>query len=83
VFLPVYAALADAFGRHWALQTSLVWFLFGSALSTGAKNMEMMLAGRGIAGIGAAGSLSVRASLVLDRILIYALVGRKNYPRRL
>lgn len=31
----------------------------GSAISTGARNITMMLAGRGIAGIGAAGILAV------------------------
>jgi MFS family permease len=62
VFLPLYASLADIFGRHWAMQTSLIWFIVGSAISTGAQNMPMMLAGRGIAGVGAAGFLTVRLS---------------------
>lgn len=59
VFLPVFASLADIFGRHWALQIGFVFFLVGSALSTGAQNMDMMLAGRGIAGVGAAGLITV------------------------
>jgi MFS family permease len=41
------------------MQASMVIFLIGSALSTGAANMPMLLVGRGIAGIGAAGLLSV------------------------
>jgi MFS family permease len=59
VFLPLFASVADIYGRHFALQLSLIFFIAGSALSTGAMNMEMMLAGRGISGIGAAGLLTV------------------------
>ena len=41
------------------MQASLVFFILGSALSTGAQNMAMMLVGRAIAGVGAAGLLTV------------------------
>lgn len=61
VFLPLFASIADIYGRHFGLQLSLLFFLIGSALSTGAENMPMVLAGRGIAGIGAAGLLTVRS----------------------
>jgi MFS family permease len=47
--------VADIYG----IQLSLLFFIFGSALSTGAQNMEMILAGRGIAGVGAAGLIVV------------------------
>lgn len=63
VFLPVFASLADVFGRHWALQASLIFFAVGSAISTGAQNMDMMLAGRAIAGVGAAGMMTVSCSI--------------------
>ncbi|TDL15813.1 MFS general substrate transporter [Rickenella mellea] len=66
VFLPLFASLADIYGRHWALQCSLLFFLGGSALSTGSKNMPMMLAGRGIAGVGAAGMLTVVRVVLAD-----------------
>jgi MFS family permease len=59
VFLPFFATLADMYGRHAALQVSLVFFLVGSAISTGGQSMPMVLAGRGIAGIGAAGLTTV------------------------
>ena len=61
VFLPLFASIADIYGRHFGLQVSLLFFLVGSALSTGAANISMILAGRGIAGIGAAGILTVRS----------------------
>ncbi|ESK84711.1 mfs multidrug transporter [Moniliophthora roreri MCA 2997] len=66
VFLPLFASVADIYGRHFAMQASLVFFILGSALSTGAKNMGMMLAGRGIAGIGAAGLLTVVRAILSD-----------------
>ena len=71
VFLPLFASIADVFGRHWALQTSLALFLIGSALSTGAQNMAMMLAGRGISGIGAAGLLTVNCHFYERHILFF------------
>ncbi|KIK75094.1 hypothetical protein PAXRUDRAFT_19288 [Paxillus rubicundulus Ve08.2h10] len=60
VFLPLFASVADVFGRYPGLQISLFFFLIGSAISTGAINITMMLLGRGIAGVGAAGLLTVR-----------------------
>ena len=59
VFLPLFALLVDVFGRYPGLQ-SLIFFLMGGAVSTGAVNLAMMSVGRGIAGIGAAGLLTVR-----------------------
>ncbi|THU95646.1 MFS general substrate transporter [Dendrothele bispora CBS 962.96] len=66
VFLPLFASIADIFGRYVALQLSLLFFIFGSALSTGAQNIETMLAGRGIAGVGAAGLLTVVRVIMAD-----------------
>ncbi|KAG8941281.1 hypothetical protein FRC04_004643 [Tulasnella sp. 424] len=66
VFLPIYGSIADILGRHWALQCSLIVFLIGSALCTAAQNMPMLLVGRGIAGIGAAGLVSVVRIILSD-----------------
>ncbi|KAL5488411.1 hypothetical protein ACEPAI_6529 [Sanghuangporus weigelae] len=66
VFLPPFASLADVYGRHSAMQLSLVFFLIGSAISTAAQDMPMMLAGRGVAGIGAAGLLTVLRTILAD-----------------
>lgn len=41
------------------MEASLVIFLVGAAMSTGATNMPVLLVGRGISGVGAAGILSV------------------------
>lgn len=48
------------------MQWAVFLFLFGSALSTGAANMSTMLAGRGVAGAGAAGLLSVVRVILSD-----------------
>ncbi|KIO19823.1 hypothetical protein M407DRAFT_222140 [Tulasnella calospora MUT 4182] len=66
VFLPIYGSIADILGRHWALQCALVVFLIGSAICTAAQDMPMLLAGRGIAGIGAAGLVSVVRIILSD-----------------
>ncbi|KAH7102684.1 major facilitator superfamily domain-containing protein [Auriculariales sp. MPI-PUGE-AT-0066] len=66
VFLPIFASIADVFGRHFALQLALASFLIGSSISTGANSMAAMLAGRGIAGIGAAGILTLVRTILAD-----------------
>lgn len=66
VFLPLFATVADIYGRYFSIQMSLFLFLVGSALSTGAVNMLMVLIGRGIAGIGAAGLLTVVRTILSD-----------------
>ncbi|KAF8178201.1 major facilitator superfamily domain-containing protein [Mycena galopus ATCC 62051] len=66
VFLPVFAQLADIFGRHATLQLALFLFMIGSAISTGAVSMIMLLVGRGLAGVGAAGLLASVRTIVAD-----------------
>lgn len=66
IFLPFFASIADIYGRHFGLQLSLLLFLVGSAFSTGAFNMTMLLVGRGIAGIGAAGLLTIVPTIMSD-----------------
>ncbi|KIK96336.1 hypothetical protein PAXRUDRAFT_138657 [Paxillus rubicundulus Ve08.2h10] len=66
VFLPFFASVADVYGRYFGLQVSLLLFLIGSAISTGAANMPMVLAGRGVAGVGAAGLLTMVRTVLSD-----------------
>ncbi|KAG8830751.1 hypothetical protein FRC17_004286 [Serendipita sp. 399] len=66
VFLPISASFADVFGRYGAMQASILIFLVGSALSTGATNMPILLLGRGISGVGAAGLLGIVRILLSD-----------------
>lgn len=59
------ALLADRFSRRFAIFISSLIFIFGGALQTGARNREMMLAGRFFAGygIGSLGMVSARAKV--------------------
>ncbi|KAG8948254.1 hypothetical protein FRC04_009892 [Tulasnella sp. 424] len=66
VFLPIFGSIADILGRHWALQVAVWTFLVGSAVCTGAQSMISLLVGRGIAGIGAAGLVSVIRIILTD-----------------
>ncbi|KAG9000747.1 hypothetical protein FRB95_009498 [Tulasnella sp. JGI-2019a] len=66
VFLPVFGSLADIMGRHAACQLALAIFVVGSAICTGAQSMAMLLVGRGIAGVGAAGLVSVVRIVLSD-----------------
>ncbi|KZT37965.1 MFS general substrate transporter [Sistotremastrum suecicum HHB10207 ss-3] len=66
VFLPIFASIANAFGRHIGIQLSLLLFILGSALSTGARSMIMMLLGRGVAGVGAGGLIGVIRIIMAD-----------------
>lgn len=66
VFLPLFASLADVYGRYWAMQASVVFFLVGSAICTGAGSMPALLIGRGISGIGAAGLLTIVRIILSD-----------------
>ncbi|THH30779.1 hypothetical protein EUX98_g3402 [Antrodiella citrinella] len=72
VFLPLFATFADIFGRHWTLQLALLLFMVGSAISTGSNNMPTLLAGRGIAGIGAAGLLAAVRIILADSVSLDA-----------
>ena len=55
----------------------------GSAISTGAINMAMMLVGRGIAGVGAAGLSTVRIDLEYFSLKLEAFTDRQNDSLRL
>ncbi|KAF8306383.1 MFS general substrate transporter, partial [Clavulina sp. PMI_390] len=70
-FLPLCSNIADILGRHATLQFGFVMFFLGSVISTAAQNMATVLAGRGIAGIGAAFLLAlVRVIMTDNRSLI-------------
>ncbi|SRR5258708_2396389 len=57
-------------------QAGLIIFMIGSALSTAAQSMPMLLVGRGISGVGAAALLTVREPLCIShsRKMIYGYV---------
>ncbi|CAO3636332.1 unnamed protein product [Mucor fragilis] len=58
-FQPLFSKFSDIFGRKWILMFGIGVFLFGSVLCGASKTMIMLIVGRAIAGIGAAGIFSM------------------------
>ncbi|KAL1870246.1 hypothetical protein Daus18300_005311 [Diaporthe australafricana] len=76
-FLPFWAQIADIFGRHATIHTTIILMMIGSAICTGAPTdaFAVLLLGRAIQGVGAAGvNISVRVILA-DKVSLadYAL----------
>ncbi|CAI7638127.1 unnamed protein product [Penicillium glandicola] len=69
-FLFFWAQLTDLFGRHIVLQSAIFIMLLGSAVCTGAptSSFSVLLFGRALQGIGAAGvNISIR-TILADRV---------------
>ncbi len=62
-----FGPLSDSVGRKPAIYAGLVLFIFGCLLSILATSFPVMLAGRVLQGIGAAGPRTVTIALVRDR----------------
>ncbi|KAF1796407.1 major facilitator superfamily domain-containing protein [Mucor lusitanicus] len=58
-FQPLFSKFSDIFGRKWILMFGIGVFLFGSVLCGASTTMIMLIVGRAIAGIGAAGIFSM------------------------
>ncbi|KAL2128679.1 hypothetical protein VTI74DRAFT_8838 [Chaetomium olivicolor] len=69
-FLPIFAQLADVFGRHVTLQTALVAITVGSALCTASPTtaFPLLLFGRALQGVGAAGINICVRTILADRV---------------
>ncbi|KAK4249349.1 hypothetical protein C7999DRAFT_12809 [Corynascus novoguineensis] len=69
-FLPIFAQLADTLGRHATLQTALVVMVAGSALCTASPTtaFPMLLLGRALQGVGAAGVNICVRTVLADRV---------------
>lgn len=63
----LYGPLSDSFGRKPAIFAGFVIFILGSILSMTAVDFQLMLAGRLLQGIGAAGPRTVSVALIRDR----------------
>ena len=62
-----YGPLSDSFGRKPAIYLGFVLLILGSLLSMVAQDFHVMLAGRLLQGIGAAGPRTVSIALIRDR----------------
>ena len=66
--LPMTGGLAQLFGRKPAVLGSIAFFAVGSALCGAAHNMNMMIAGRTVQGVGGGGILSFSAIVLADLV---------------
>ncbi|KAG9044554.1 hypothetical protein FS837_007959 [Tulasnella sp. UAMH 9824] len=74
--LPLVGGLAQIFGRRPVVLGSIAFFALGSGLCGGAKNMNMLIAGRAIQGVGGGGILAMAEIVVADLV---PLSERGNY----
>jgi MFS family permease len=68
VFQPSFGSLSDIFGRRPMVLAALALFLIGVLLAATANNFTMLLAGRGIQGIGGGGILALTEIIVTDLV---------------
>lgn len=67
-FVPSSGQLADIYGRHTALQFHMFWILIGSVLCAAAATWSMLLVGRALQGLGAAGILNLTRIILSDNM---------------
>ncbi|KAH7388865.1 hypothetical protein BKA66DRAFT_414747 [Pyrenochaeta sp. MPI-SDFR-AT-0127] len=65
-FVPASGQLADIYGRHFALQFEMFWIMIGSVLCAAAQSWGMLLLGRALQGLGAAGIMSLSRIILSD-----------------
>ncbi|KAJ7505939.1 iron permease [Mycena galericulata] len=67
-FIPLSGNLADVFGRKIVMLVSIAFFAAGSALAGSAHRMAMLIAARGVQGIGGGGILTLTEILTSDLV---------------
>ncbi len=69
-FIPFWGQIADIFGRHRAIQASILIMMMGSTLCTAAPTyaFSVLLLGRGIQGLGCAGLNVVVRVILSDKV---------------
>ncbi|KAF1835497.1 hypothetical protein BDW02DRAFT_495830 [Decorospora gaudefroyi] len=65
-FVPASGQLADIYGRHFALQFEMFWITIGSVLCAAAQSWGMLLMGRALQGLGAAGIMNLSRIILSD-----------------
>lgn len=65
-FVPASGQLADIYGRHFALQFEMFWIMIGSVLCAAAQTWGMLLLGRALQGLGAAGIMALSRIILSD-----------------
>ncbi|KAK3998218.1 major facilitator superfamily domain-containing protein [Cladorrhinum sp. PSN332] len=84
-FQPFFGQMADIYGRRWPMLTSVSIFTIGSGVAGGSKNIETLIAGRLLQGVGSGGILVLTEIIICDLLplrergkylgLIVSLVG--------
>lgn len=65
-FVPASGQIADVYGRHFALHFQMFWILIGSVLCASSVSWGMLLFGRALQGLGAAGILNLTRIILSD-----------------
>ncbi|KAK9858312.1 hypothetical protein MYU51_019321 [Penicillium brevicompactum] len=65
-FQPFFRQMADIYGRRWPMITSAAIFTLGSGIAGGSKNIQMLIAGRLLQGIGSGGILVLTEIIICD-----------------
>lgn len=66
--MPVSGQIADIYGRHAALHFQMFWILIGSVLCASAVSWSMLLVGRALQGLGAAGIMNLTRIVLSDNV---------------
>ncbi|KAJ7254827.1 iron permease [Mycena rebaudengoi] len=66
--IPLSGSLADIFGRKPVMLSSIGFFLVGSVLAGASQNMPMMIAARGVQGLGGGAIITLSEILVSDLV---------------
>ncbi|ETN38365.1 uncharacterized protein HMPREF1541_06400 [Cyphellophora europaea CBS 101466] len=67
-FIPIFGQLADIFGRFAALEFAVVTLTIGSVLCAAAPVWAVLLLGRALQGVGAAGMTNVSMIILADQV---------------
>ncbi|KAJ3543934.1 hypothetical protein NM688_g5798 [Phlebia brevispora] len=67
-FLPASGGFAEAFGRRITMLIAVGLFTLGSALCGAAQDMNMLIGGRAVQGMGGGGILSITSIIVSDLV---------------
>ncbi|KAJ3193974.1 hypothetical protein HK101_003727 [Irineochytrium annulatum] len=69
-FSPLYGKFSDVFGRRSVFLFAIIIFEIGSAICGASTSMEMLIVGRGVAGIGGGGIFSLVLIIISDIVSI-------------
>ncbi|MET8977485.1 MDR family MFS transporter [Streptomyces sp. NPDC004539] len=66
--MPVYGRLGDLIGRKALFLSAITIFIAGSAIAGAAQNMELLIAGRAVQGLGGGGLMITSQAIIADLV---------------